>query len=148
MKYVVTKPLWHLWISLCLDIIAAVAITFHFSIVTHKQFTLFVTEPLLYIQDLSSTINVTDDASLFMSVSHRKEKKNLSVSFLLCFNFLLFWIAGQIDLCMVSLYREFLSPWHTDTQFTPWGENECLYVIQQPPRSVLALTRGTHNNPP
>lgn len=30
----------------------------------------------------------------------------------------------------------------THTLFTPRGENECLCVIQQPPRFVLALTRG------
>lgn len=72
------------------------------------------------------------------------KKKNTSVSFpLRC---PLFWIARKIGSAWYQFTGSF-SHSDTHTQFTPWGENECLYVIQQPPRSVLALTRGTCHPP-
>lgn len=109
---------------------------------------LCVTNTLLYIMNVSSTIIVTEDVLVFMSVCHHKGNKNISVSFLICFLF-----SSCVDcrtdksLHGVSLQGVSLTVTHTHTQFTPWGKNECLYVIQQPPQSILALTRGTRHPP-
>lgn len=42
----------------------------------------------------------------------------------------------------VSLYREWLSQWHSHTVHTPRWKRVALCVIQRAPRFVLALTRG------
>lgn len=90
--------------------------------------------------------------SIYVCLSPKRKEKHICL-FSSRFPFLFFWIERKI----VSAWYQFTGSFsltthtHTYTQFTPWGENECLYVIQQTNLRVSWLKQEVlvilNNNP-
>lgn len=134
----------------CLDLSCSCGYT-AFLHLYHQRFALFITDTLLYIQNVSSTIIVADDESLFMSVCHETEKKNISVC--LSLSLLPSFLDSRKDLHGIRLQGVSLTMTHTHNSHPEVKTNVCMSFnnhlgVSWLKREVLVILHNASVIPP